>query len=65
MAQAKLVFIAARAQITGAHPKSSTAPVGSRVRTVYAEFLASLGEHPQDLSRLLPILSICRTALII
>jgi hypothetical protein len=46
MAQAKLVFIAARAQITGAHPKSSTAPVGSPVRTVYAEFLASLRERP-------------------
>jgi len=51
MAQAKLVFIAARAQITGAHPKSSTAPVGSPVRTVYAEFLASLRERPlADLS---------------
>ena len=46
MAQAELVSIASRARITGAHPKPSTAPVGSPVRTVYAEFLASLEEHP-------------------
>ena len=46
MAQAELVSIAGRAPITGAHPKPSTAPVGSPVRTAYAEFLAALGEHP-------------------
>ena len=46
MAQAELVSIAGRARITGAHPKPSTAPVGSPVRTAYAEFLASLEEHP-------------------
>ena len=46
MAQAELVFIAGRARITGAHPKPSTAPVGSPVRTAYAEFLAGLREHP-------------------
>ena len=46
MAQAELVSIAGRARITGGHPKPSTAPVGSPVRTAYAEFLAALGEHP-------------------
>jgi hypothetical protein len=40
MAQAELVFIAGRSQITGTYPKPSTAPVG----TAYAEFLAAL--HP-------------------
>ena len=46
MAQAELVSIAGRARITGGHPKPSTAPVGRPVRTAYAEFLATLGEHP-------------------
>ena len=46
MAQAELVSIAGRAQIPGAHPRSSTDLVGSPVRTAYAEFLAGLGEHP-------------------
>jgi hypothetical protein len=46
MAQAELVSIAGRARITGADPRSSTAPVGSSVRTAYAEFFESLGEHP-------------------
>jgi hypothetical protein len=46
MAQAELVSIASRARITGAHPKPYTAPVGGPVRTAYAEFLASLEEHP-------------------
>ena len=46
MAQAKLVSIAGRARITGRHPKPSTAPLGSPVRTAYAEFLAALRGHP-------------------
>ena len=45
MAQAELVYIAGRARITGAHPKPSTAPVGSPVRTAYAGFLAGLREQ--------------------
>jgi hypothetical protein len=64
MAQAELVFIAGRARITGAHPKPSTAPVGSPVRTGTRNFLRACASIPQVLSRLLPILSICRTALI-
>ena len=46
MAQAELVYIAGHARITGAQAKPSTAPVGSPVRSAYAEFLATLGEHP-------------------
>jgi hypothetical protein len=46
MAQAKLVSIAGRAQITGAQAKPSTVPVGCPVLTAHAEFLAGLAEHP-------------------
>jgi hypothetical protein len=54
VAQAKLVFIAGRAQITGAHPKASTVAVGGPVQTAYANFLAALGEQPP---RPIPILA--------
>jgi hypothetical protein len=56
MAQAKLVSIASRAQITGARPKPSTAPLGGPVGTAYAEFLAALREHPP---RPIPIVADC------
>ena len=46
MAQAKLVSIAGRPRITGAHPRSSTDLVGSPVGAKYAEFLSALAAHP-------------------
>jgi hypothetical protein len=49
MAQAELVSIAGRAQITGANTNPSTTPVGSPVRAAYAEFAAMLAGHPPRL----------------
>jgi hypothetical protein len=46
MAQAELVSIAGRAQFTGAHTKTSVAPVVGPVRAPHAKFVGMLGGHP-------------------